>query len=781
MPNRRNRRNISKSASQSGNLQNNQTATHRDEHMRQNKQHRHKQRQRQQNPSFEHDVYRNDEIIAPIVDSSFLDSENEYDWDVDLDLGMDEDVDRDPVFGDRPRAKKINNFSPHRAKEELDGGSEDKEEVGDVVMRIKIPATKLKDVSEVMPKKPGMLARAVSGFVGRDKEKTEPVIFPALATTTNTGRVVEAPVYMRGGEIRNSYTESTDRPRQQQQRPNQRRPSAAADSGTGGLVKRSVSNLSLGMKKSTSGFMRSISKLGNERKHSKSKSKSSSSSRSRSSSSTSRKSSTRNTDKDKNTSIDATETTAAGTIASSTRANSQTTTPNTSASSSTTATSPAQNQHLKSKRPEHVDRDRTKPEVATSSPAAPPASAVPRRFSQMGRRASFRGSTPKESDVSDGRNSPAGSDSSSARKQHAMGKLRASVSAMVISKLLLSPSGSSGETKAASYVGGLSTSPANTKSPQNASGRRKSQAYHQVSPAVQPLTEEKLHGRADTFFWVTVRSQKIRSSGLLEEVPGTGVRFRVPVITSADYKGPVSKEAWHIDGFLLQHNAIRHECRDLYDILIGLSKLYAPDDLMKDDISSFYDWWLVAENFFTCYFESERKILIPWIDSIEGKGKEVREALGKMRQFKNTLRDKLDHVNVQWQQRTAQKPEITFVKVLKAVDSFIPSFINYIADQAELLPTLVLHHKTVEQTQKIIEEIFAEMMASEKRTDAKHNLTLMVRWIDNPRQRRAVVNKYFPNKTAKNSYPKMHEKFESEHHRFVQSVKNRTASLTSTE
>lgn len=295
---------------------------------------------------------------------------------------------------------------------------------------------------------------------------------------------------------------------------------------------------------------------------------------------------------------------------------------------------------------------------------------------------------------------------------------------------------------------------------------------------VEPLTPEKLNGRGDNFFFSAVLSEKIRACGQLGE---DSTRIRVPVLTLAEYSGPVSKSRWFVDAFTLPHNAVRRECMDVYELVIGIAKLNGPDDIMSDDIISFYEWWEVATVFFQRYFDVERKVLIPWVDAIGNADGHVRMALRKMRGMKETLKGLLANVDQEWTKRDTQPAENTFSAVYKAVDAFVPRFMNYLADQEVLLPMLVKDKYTIDDRVKMEKELVTSFLrddnnnSTQENASSNHNIVLLVRWIGNPRQLRAWVSKYLSS-SHRQAFPTWLRTFQMEHERFVKNIKDRTGS-----
>lgn len=621
---------------------------------------------------------------------------------------------------------------------------DDEDCLGDQVMHIRAPAAPVKDVSKVRKDlyhnrsdlQHSGLTRAISGIVGGDRirvvKQQEEVMFAYSPSQTNTGREVNVAAHL----MRNAVT--ADRSRISNQ--NVIRP-------TTGALMRSISSMSVNKRRESGSMIRSISSLGlgkNKAKTNQSKSLSSNSSHSRSSSDCKSLSKEKQSfRKPRKRSLAENQ---GPPIHSPVKLNSGISVPqrrvsllkrsgrsmrNSTASSLSVTTGTLQSDVVR-------DDVHGFPDISPVSVASTPAKTPNSAFSNKERKISTRNS------------------------------FRASVRAIGFSRMLLKKAVDSKENSPTSGVNNESEVadwPVNNVSVMSP---------EKGKIVVEPLTPEKLDGRGNNFFFSEVRSEKIQASGLLQE---DGKRIRVPVLTLAEYSGPVSKSRWFVDAFTLPHNAVRRECMDLYDLIIGIARLCAPDDVMSDDISSFYDWWEVCSRFIRCYFEVERKVMIPWVDKVSSKADgQVKMAMRKMRGMKETLKVQLSQVDEAWVNRDEQSAAETYGRVYNAVDAFVPRLMNYLADQEILLPAIVRDHYTIEDRMKMDKELIAEFIKSDSNNSSgsNHNIILLSRWMTNPRQLRAFINKYLPT-SSRNTYPKWIELFESEHHRYVESIKHRTS------
>ena len=696
-----------------------------------------------------------------------------------------------------------------------DSGLDDEDYLGDQVMRIHAPAAPVKDISKVRRdlyhNRPDLqrsgLTRAISGIVGADRvrvaKQQEEVMFAYSPSQTNTGREVNVPAHlMREAVI-------GDRCR------------VASHSGSRptnvGLM-RSISSMSMNKGKGTSGLMRSISSLGLVKGKSRmNKSRSSSSNFSHSRSSSLRKSFSKETEirpvvqstfsrieransserkygqhsqPKKDSGMDDRQRSEASDLSSYNRSEGFEK-GDRRLSRFNNSTVPVQKSR-NAVRPE----DQISVEPIGSSPGelASGVSTPQRRLSLLKRsERSLRNSSASPRSVTTGTQqtnfvrdnarglsdtspisagsthatTPTPASSGAERKSSAISSLKASVRAIGFSRMLLLKAV---DARNDGLDGAVSSDSQNWNSRANNSALSTPEKGKIV---VEPLTAEKLDGRGNNFFFSEVRSEKIRGCGLLQE---EGKRIRVPVLTLAEYSGPVSKSRWFVDAFTLPHNAVRRECMDMYDMIIGIARLSGPDDIMSDDICSFFDWWEVASQFIRCYFEVERKVLIPWVDKVSSKSESpVKMAMRKMRGMKETLKVQLSKVDEAWTYRNQQSAAVTYARVYYAIDTFVPRLMNYFADQAVLLPFIIKEQYTIEDRMKMDRELVAEFMkTNDSSSDTRHNLILLVRWMTNPRQLRAFINKYLP-VSARKSFPKWLELFESEHHRYVESIRHRTS------
>lgn len=288
-------------------------------------------------------------------------------------------------------------------------------------------------------------------------------------------------------------------------------------------------------------------------------------------------------------------------------------------------------------------------------------------------------------------------------------------------------------------------------------------------PKTEGVEGSKLDGRGDKFFFSDINSEKVRQTGLLEEP-----RIRVPVIALAEYSGPVSRTKWYVDGFTLPHNAVRRECIDLYDILIGMARCKGNTDICKDDMDDFEDWWKVASNFLDAYFNMERRVIFPWVDAAGGQDWEVQLALKKMRSMKDKLQEQLHKIDRVWNEKTFKPVGEMFVLVYKAVDELVPRLMNYFADQEVLLPAIVKGYYRLDDRLKMDKDMLNCFMGDSKEKEAQHhNLILLIRWISNARQLRAWIGKNL-NSSARSSYARWYAMYEEDHLRIVKQVRNRS-------
>lgn len=283
---------------------------------------------------------------------------------------------------------------------------------------------------------------------------------------------------------------------------------------------------------------------------------------------------------------------------------------------------------------------------------------------------------------------------------------------------------------------------------------------------------EKLDGRANKFFYSELKSERIRATGLF----GSERHIRVPVIAMAEYSGPDSRSKWYIDGFTLPHNAVRRECIDLYEILVGMAKCEGDRDITRDDTDDFEDWWKTASGFFRCYFELERRILFPWVDGVQSGEWEVEMALRKMKAMKDKLQEQLGKIEQVWNEKLFKDPGEIYGLVYRAVDEFVPRLVNYLADQEVLLPALVKGYYKVEDRLRVDKDMVKLFMGGDVKRgsneEAHHNLILLIRWIANPRQLKSWIGKNL-NSHARTMYASWYALYQEEHYRFVKTIRNR--------
>lgn len=289
----------------------------------------------------------------------------------------------------------------------------------------------------------------------------------------------------------------------------------------------------------------------------------------------------------------------------------------------------------------------------------------------------------------------------------------------------------------------------------------------------------KLDGRANKYFYSELNSERIRATGLF----GSERHIRVPVIAMAEYSGPVSRNKWYIDGFTLPHNAVRRECIDLYEILVGLAKCEGDRDITRDDIDDFEDWWKTASGFFKCYFEMERRILFPWVDGVQSGEWEVEMALRKMKAMKDKLQELLEKIDQVWNEKMFKDPGEIYGLAYRAVDEFVPRLVNYLADQEVLLPTLVKGFYKVEDRLRVDKDMVKLFMGGDVRRGNKeevhHNLILLIRWIANPRQLRSWIGKNLDSH-ARAMYSSWYALYQEEHYRYVKTIRNRGRDVSAT-
>eukprot|EP00178_Gracilaria_changii_P001163 TRINITY_DN11641_c0_g1_i1.p1 TRINITY_DN11641_c0_g1~~TRINITY_DN11641_c0_g1_i1.p1 ORF type:complete len:885 (+),score=104.88 TRINITY_DN11641_c0_g1_i1:189-2843(+) len=286
---------------------------------------------------------------------------------------------------------------------------------------------------------------------------------------------------------------------------------------------------------------------------------------------------------------------------------------------------------------------------------------------------------------------------------------------------------------------------------------------------------------AGKFYFIAIPSEQVHSSGSIRDLSDLSY-IRVPIITMGEFIGPGSRSLWHTDVFTLPHNAVRRECMDLYDILISMAQsrkainisTYAIDISAKD-INDFEQWWFVARELFQFYFEVERRILFPWVDSAGSHDLEVRVALKKMRGMKEKLEEQLANIDRVWNEKTFKSHAEMFVIIYKAVDNFVPRLLNYFEDQEVLLPALAQSFCKAEERVRIDKEIAALLMGDEVRKNKEvpnHRLILLIRWMNDPKLVRTWTGRYLSS-WARNMYPSWYQKFETHHYRIVKMFQSR--------
>lgn len=266
----------------------------------------------------------------------------------------------------------------------------------------------------------------------------------------------------------------------------------------------------------------------------------------------------------------------------------------------------------------------------------------------------------------------------------------------------------------------------------------------------------------DKFSMEEVRSPVVLASGLL----GEDKHIRLPVIALAEFHDPMHMNKWHIDAFTLPHNAVRKECTDLYDIICGLACRRPDNDIGEIELDKLEAWWNVAHRFLQCYFEMERRVLLPWVDSAGPQDLAVQQALKKMRSMKDRLELLLTAVNRVWSEKTYKTSGELFMLFYKSVDDFIPRMLNYFMDQEVLLPAIVKKYYTVERRDALDKDMIAAFMedpsSRQTKSTSRHNLILLVRWIPDPKHLRAWVGQRL-GVVARNSYSRWYALYETEH------------------
>lgn len=290
---------------------------------------------------------------------------------------------------------------------------------------------------------------------------------------------------------------------------------------------------------------------------------------------------------------------------------------------------------------------------------------------------------------------------------------------------------------------------------------------------------QKVDGRADKFVHSEITSMVIADSGLV----GNSKYIRVPLIAMAEFSEPMNKEKWYIDVFTLPHNAVRRECIDLYDMLSALARCSSANDFCETDLQLLERWWVVANNLFRCYFEVERRVLFPWVDSAGAQEWEVQLALKKMRSLKDKLETQLGKVDRVWNEKTFKTVGETYALFYKTVDDFVPRLMNYFVDQEILLPAIVKEFYKKENRSEVDKQLVAAFLAPPTEShdeNVRHNLVLLVRWITKSKQLRAWLGKNLSN-SARSMYPTWYQSYEEQHLAIVKNLRSRGITSASVE
>lgn len=285
--------------------------------------------------------------------------------------------------------------------------------------------------------------------------------------------------------------------------------------------------------------------------------------------------------------------------------------------------------------------------------------------------------------------------------------------------------------------------------------------------------------KVDKFVNSEVTSEAIVNSGVL----GGLTHIRVAVVAMAEFSEPLSRDKWFIDVFTLPHNAVRRECMDLYDILSALARCDKNDDLCKEDIDKFEIWWKVANQFLRCYFEVERRVLFPWVDSAGAQEWEVQLALKKMRSLKDKLETLLSKMERVWKEKTFKTSAEMYGLVYKAADEFVPRLVNYFMDQEVLLPAIVKEFYSRDQRvpiDKQMVEVFMNEYRQEDSDETRHNLVLLVRWMNKSRQLRAWLGKNL-SASARAMYPSWYQLYEEQHAGVLHALRSRATTTVTSE
>lgn len=293
-------------------------------------------------------------------------------------------------------------------------------------------------------------------------------------------------------------------------------------------------------------------------------------------------------------------------------------------------------------------------------------------------------------------------------------------------------------------------------------GRSQSVPPHAADEDGKKKKSPKEEGRGDKFTYSEVCSERVLHSGVL----GSETHIRIPLITLEAYSGPVSKSKWYKDCFTLPHNAVRRECADLYNILMCMSRYAKERDISEDDLNGLEKWWKTGFAFFNCYFQMEKDVVFPWVDSAVTQNWEVQMVLKKMRNMQEKLQEQARKVDRIWDEKTFKTEGELFALVYLAVDEFVPRLMNYFADQEVLLPAIVKDFYKLDDRLKMDKDMVACFLgatSSRKNIEcAHHNIILLIRWMSNPRQLRDWILKNL-NNAARGAYSTWYDLFEEEH------------------
>lgn len=290
-----------------------------------------------------------------------------------------------------------------------------------------------------------------------------------------------------------------------------------------------------------------------------------------------------------------------------------------------------------------------------------------------------------------------------------------------------------------------------------------------------PENRKNGFGTAGKFYYAEITSERVKRSGQLQGQ----THITVPIIVMSDYTGPGSRSRWHTDVFVLPHNAVRMECLDLYDILVSMAQSRRDADVSVNDINNLEEWWNTANDLFNFYFEIERRVLFPWVESADSQDWDVQTALEKMRSMKHKLQEHLAGIERVWNEKTFKTEGEMFALVYKAVDNFVPRLMNYFSDQEVLLPAIVQSSYNSDERLRIDREVAKLLVGEEARKNigaANHRLVLLIRWMTNAKQVRAWTGRNL-NNWARNMYPKWYNLFESQHLRIVKAFRGRCNQL----